>query len=830
MSCVLGTLFILNSNYVNQKRAEEKLNKEKNSLFNSIMSKRLLQEIISPDNDDVEPEKSKEICDRGSKELKAYYKSGDLSKIGLKNNNIDCEDKNEDYMKNLIDMVREVTGDDENLEPMEGQKIFGINSNRLIKYCLRYLPFLIFFVIAILSIIGWMVCCCCACCDCCCCCCCCKKDGCKVPCFIFTYLFYALAIAACIYGLSQSNKMFEGLADTECSVLKLMEQVTNGESKVTTPKWIGIKGINDLLTDLSTNIDNLKGTTISHLENQKNLIKAKKKEFNDEVKLFDKNCSSNGQYLNDYTKTFSDLSDPKYNNKYVLDLIKMVGHRDNDNSDYPNLSFLYILNLEYSEIAGRTDGYIETSETSFNNILKDKTDDIKKALDKAKNTLNKLKKPFDKYYDQISDILVDYSGDIDYYGKLGVKLALSILMLINVALAVLLLFICCCSLKACTSCCCFRCLFKFCTHIFWNVLALMMVITLLIGSLFSIVGKVGNDGMSLVSYAVSEENLNNDRDPFLIGQAEDVKKYLKICLHGNGSLESEFDLGDSLQRIEDIDDVLNGLDNVTQEFNRIINNLPAFKTLEEQIKNRTEYRTDKFGLAGVTDPNSRIPFNVALELLNNEISSKSTKKESWGINGDTSKKCIDGTDSFSEGEFTLHPKECRPLNRDWVSSSNPNIKDYATIVSSIVDLVKQLETGTFKGKISTLEDKYKSYLNSYKTMISFLNTTINSLIGEIKELAGDGKIFSFVNGKFIGTNFKIILKYLKDSLGGDFYNVGICLILIGFSLLLSVSSTILLLSIINNGLKKNIENENNPRAIREKDFSSSEERKLRNLK
>ena len=216
--------------------------------------------------------------------------------------------------------------------------------------------------------------------------------------------------------------------------------------------------------------------------------------------------------------------------------------------------------------------------------------------------------------------------------------------------------------------------------------------------------------------------------------------------------------------------------------------------------------------------------------MNNAISSKSTIKEKWGLNGDESKKCIDGTDGFEEGEFTLHPKECRPLNRDRVSSSDQNIKDYAKIVSSIVDLVKQLEIGSFKGKISTLEGKYNRYLNSYIGMINFLNTTINSLIGEIKELAGDGKIFSFVNGKFIGTNFKIILKYLKDSLGGDFYNVGICLILIGFSLLLSVSSTILLLSIINNGLKKNIENENNPRAIREKDFSSSEERKLRNLK
>ena len=99
---------------------------------------------------------------------------------------------------------------------------------------------------------------------------------------------------------------------------------------------------------------------------------------------------------------------------------------------------------------------------------------------------------------------------IDKYGKFGVKLALTILMIINVALAILLIFICCCSMKACTSCCCFRCLFKFCTHIFWNVLALMMIITLLIGSLFSIIGKVGNDGMSLVSYIVSQENLNNE--------------------------------------------------------------------------------------------------------------------------------------------------------------------------------------------------------------------------------------------------------------------------------------------------------------------------------
>ena len=142
MSCLLGTLFVLNSNYVNEKRAEEKINKEKNSLFNKIMSTRLLEGTISSDNDEKE-RKSKEICDRGSDELKAYYRSGDLSKIDLEDKSIECEDKDKPYMKNLIEMVREVAGEDDNLEPMGGKVVFGIHLKRLIKYCMRFLPFLI---------------------------------------------------------------------------------------------------------------------------------------------------------------------------------------------------------------------------------------------------------------------------------------------------------------------------------------------------------------------------------------------------------------------------------------------------------------------------------------------------------------------------------------------------------------------------------------------------------------------------------------------------------------------------------------------------------------
>jgi len=455
--------------------------------------------------------------------------------------------------------------------------------------------------------------------------------------------------------------------------------------------------------------------------------------------------------------------------------------------------------MEYSEIAGRTDGYVQTSETSFKNILSDKASDVVDSLDKAQETLDKLKKPFDKINNKIGGKISDYAELIDKYGKLVVKIVFSVLMVMNVALAVFLLFIGIFSMKECKDCCFFRCLFKSCAHILWNILALMMILAFLVGSILSLVGRVGEDAMSLVSYIISEENFESE-EPLLLGQMGDAKKYLDICLHGNGSLESEFDLGNSLDAIEDIDEVLMGLDNATQQFNEIKKNLPAFKTFKQQIKDRTDYINSEFGLLGVTNTDSNIILGGILGILplfNHEIE-QIGKKEYWDIDGDKTKICVqDGPDSFSEGEYKLHPATCKPKDRDWISSSTPKIKDYAKIISSIVDLVGKLNADQFAGKLQGLEEKYNQYMDSYIQMLKFLKDTIGGLIGQLRDTVGDGKIFSFLNGKFIGINIKIILKYLKYSLGQDLYTVGLCLIIVGLSLILSISSTILLIVIIN---------------------------------
>ena len=811
MSCLLTTLMILNSNHVNEAKALQKENERANALFSRIISIRNLDESTPTINHDD----SDAVCARGSKELNEYYKTGDLSKIDLDDDGIKSEEKDQSYMKALRAIVKKfIDGDDKDEDDDDTlrtlEEIAGIEKQNLIDYGKRILPMLIFLVFGVLGIFGWVICCFCCCCDCCCCCCC-KKEGCKIPCFVFTYLFYALVVGVCVYGLTQSNKIFEGLANTECSILKLLEQVLDGEIKQTTPRWIGISGINGLLDGLKTQINTLKTTAITDLKTNISNIDTKKTAFTNAIQTFDDECYDNGNYLSDYTKKFDDVNNDDYKNKeYVLDLIDYVGHRDNDNN-YPNPSFLYYLNEEYSEVADRTDGYIRTSDESFHDILQDKTTIVIDALDKAKKTLNKLRKPFDKINKQIGDKVSDYSELIDEKGKLGVKLVFGVLMLMNVAIGVFMVFIGLCSMKSCKECCFCQCLCKCFTHLLWNILALMMILTFFVGSLLALVGRIGGDAMELVSFTLSEENLDNEDDPFLIGQAADVKKYIKICLHGNGSLESEFDLGDSLQRIEDIDEVLNGLDNVTQRFNEIKENLPSFKRLRDKIKERIDYTTDAFGLLRKGGSNTdRIPLQVALKSLNDAIKAKSDKQESWGINGEIEKTC----DTFGEGEFIIHPKYCKPIDRTWIRDSNvQDIIDSAKIVSAIVDIVAKLkDTDVFPGKITILKTAYDNYLDSYITILRFLNTTITSLIGNIKEIAGDGKIFSFVNGKFIGTNIKIILKYLKYSLGKDLYTVGLCLIIVGCSLILSISSTILLIAIVNFSLK-NIQNNPDPQVI-----------------
>ena len=71
-----------------------------------------------------------------------------------------------------------------------------------------------------------------------------------------------------VIGLTQSNSVFLGIVDTECSMLKLFDQVLDGEIKQSLPRWTGIGGINGILKDINQQILNLRSGTLDNLYNQ----------------------------------------------------------------------------------------------------------------------------------------------------------------------------------------------------------------------------------------------------------------------------------------------------------------------------------------------------------------------------------------------------------------------------------------------------------------------------------------------------------------------------------------------------------------------------------
>ena len=273
LSCLLCSVLIINSNYVNEQRAKKKLNTQNNKLFNDAISLRKLEPQSNSDTDDV--------CSRGSDDLIKYYRTGDLSLIDLDTEPIKCDDKDSDYMKALRGLMKNLVGGDDDEDRLRNLDEGDSNEENIKQYINRILPMAVFLIIGVLSFFGWIGCCIFACCDCCWCCCCTKKE-CKIPWFIFTYLFYALVVAVCIYGLSESNKIFKGLANTECSLLKFLDQILDGEIKQDLPRWAGISGITGILTRLRTQIDDMGTRTfqdletlITNTETQKNVFSGK---------------------------------------------------------------------------------------------------------------------------------------------------------------------------------------------------------------------------------------------------------------------------------------------------------------------------------------------------------------------------------------------------------------------------------------------------------------------------------------------------------------------------------------------------------------------------
>jgi hypothetical protein len=699
-------------------------------------------------------------------------------------------------------MIIAMIGDDGTLRNLK-----EIDKDNLIEYLMRVLPFIIFLAFGILAIIGWIVCCICCCCDCCCCCCC-KKEGCKIPCFIFTYVFYALVIAVSFYGSTQASKIFEGLSNTQCSLLKFFEQVLNGEIKTERPRWAGINGINTLLDRLIEEIRDIKDDTGTRLSRGISDISTKKGNFQTEMEDAGKSFfeSDGTTYKAKYLKNYNTYSHYSFNDEYVLDIVMRFGKKEG--SGYKSESFLYGWNEEFSTVAQNADSYLNTANEGFSDILGSSFERVIDGLGKGKDNLDKLTKPFTNAENKISDILSKFSEEVDKYGKMSVNIVFGVLMGMNVALAVLVLLIYCCSTKSFTNCCCCRCLFKSCTHVLWNILALMMILAFIIGSVLGLVGNIGGDMMSLVSFIMSKENFDNTDNPLILNKLKDAKKYIKRCIHDDGDISQELNLNNALNSFNNINRVENDITEAKNTFDSIKEQCLTFNRIKQLLEEERDYKRDT-SLFPIHSNRMLIGYNSFLTKINEFALDSSNIR--WSNESTNENQC---TVLLEDENSYYHPKYCKP--KHFKDSQNDDFKVYADILNDIDEMVEyandddEAKTDSVINVIKKLKGKYETFLGGYSSVLGTFETTIHRITDLVRQYSSDDNAFSFLNGKFIGINLKIVLKYLKYSLGKDLYTVGICLVVVGFSLILSVSCTIFLIVYINIELKKNMNAANNP--------------------
>lgn len=870
LGCLLGFLLIANSIYVNDRRTEAKLNKEKSELFDKIIDGRRLEDITAANTGEGEEEEvfaTDEICSRGSQELIDYYNnSATLEDLGIKEGSIECEDKDKDYISALISLVKSLLGGEEEDEEPGAETIqppqkqsgggngdpdfrrlrnlgFELNEetkNNLITYGKHLLPLIVFFALSIISILGWVICCFCTCCNCCCCCCC-KKPGCKIPCFLFTYLLYAGVVAVCFYGLTQTNKIFTGLSNTECSIMRFFDEILFGEMKKTTPRWAGIEGINDILKELSAVISEMGPSTYQALENGVNMIEEEQQSFEESLKNAGDAFYDNGNYMDEiYSKDyshkrnyFSHLVDEHgikesvktfdYDGRCILDVIYLFGRYVPEKEAYePEPSVLYLWDYEYSTIAREANSNLQTAKEGFKDILDENLDLINETLTDAQSKLNDLKKPLDNIYDKIGQSLYDYSSLIDDYGKMGVKLVFGALALINIIIAVLMLLICMCSGEVCVNCCFCRCICKCMTHIFWNVLALFMIIAFLVGSIVGLIGSIGGDVMSVLSFIMSKENFES-KNPIILDKIGEAVQYLNCCMNGDGDIAGQLNISGQIGSFDQIYTAQAKIEEAINSFSNVSEIHYAYNYSIDYYNSRINYTEDP----DAEPPNVITAINpkndtksLVLSLLTKELNERipESKKEEWDYeNGDKTKKCNPDTsdDPITPGtSVKFHPATCKPNDRDWIEHIDStggieyvnDIKNFAQLITDLAEMIENLENNhEFLDTVNSLLESYQKYLGSFIEVLQDFNETINSITSILEEYIGKNtnETFSFLNGKFIGTNLKIVLKYLKYSLGKDLYTVGLCLCIVGCSLIFSISSTILTIVIINVDIDNN---------------------------
>ena len=301
-------------------------------------------------------------------------------------------------------------------------------------------------------------------------------------------------------------------------------------------------------------------------------------------------------------KGVNGLEELIYEFKHTSDKISNLPVQNGDNCKSSN-------NVDYCDIYN---GIVNEIKSESNDGFKDELEKSKVEIDKISNTFRSIK---DDTLDNIENIMekVDKYFKLSFIGLFSVILLFCFLGL----LALIIYFTCNCE--------CISCLY----HIFWNIEMIIIIITLLVGICFGLIGVVSKDAILILQDAKSTEYLDQGKFLFLDIDQQNKEK-IDICFNGDGNLMNH--VFDSEKKyISNIDeDYKNFEDNFAklkeeEEFGKKNDLVKDYQELEEILK-KLKYLNDNLN----SDNLEKIfnckfvgsDFNILIEEINDSLAKK----------------------------------------------------------------------------------------------------------------------------------------------------------------------------------------------------------------
>ena len=748
------------------------------------------------------------ICSKTSSEFSKYYRLGDRTILNMDEDN--TEDYDSYYIEALINIVKNYY---EKKRDKESDSEFKKN---LFKYIYHILPLIVVLCLGILSLVAWIVWGVCVCQKCKCCYC--KSEKCETPSIVLALIFYVIVGLICLYCLVEQNKVFTGLADLECSVLKFTDEVLQGEKVAYPPYWTGIENIETTLQQISSKINELKDTTITNLQNLQSDVNNKKEMFENSLK------DAGDKIKNSYIKTYG-------SNNYQLDLAKLFGTYDNVNKEAsPEKSVCNFWINEYSSLASKSKTEMTNTIESFSTILNGV--EITQSLTNAQTRLEEIKTEFKTLENLFSDYIFKHADDVDKKGRVIYTLFFSLLIILCAAIIVFMLLLCCCSGKVCTNLTCFQCFFKYFLHIFWNIMALIMFILFMGGSWFTIAGTIGGDLVNVISFLISKDNLGENKDTIILGN---VKQYLNKCFNDEGNILNELGFHSNMIYFENLKKSLIQIEEIKNQFNDKLNKF-VYNDYLEELTERLQFNSPEFELVSVNDGITPNSYNF-VELLKgiNSYSNTHDKKENWDIKSTSTNECSSANpdDSGHSTTITYHPKYCYPTIKPWVNNE-ASLSDNKIKLNDMKDLIesanKESDSNSIISLLNGLNTDYSSFLETEITSLGIFIDKIKVITDIVKNYTSeDDELFSFMKCNYLRPDVEVILFYLKNSISNDLYEVGVYLLIAAFSMPFAISFTILLIVITNEEVQKNKEELNKDKKSKQNNDEKKSGDKIDNM-